>query len=124
MSGLEELRRLEQGATPGPWVHESRSTGIRGGGTYDFIVSPADGIIAERSPSGTPADADFIVAARNTVPRLLAALDAVTALADGWERLGGPGSEFERAYGLQKVSVTHAVDCIRAAITDAMEGQA
>jgi hypothetical protein len=127
MSGWEELRRLETAATPGPWEHHSAGTGIRGGGSYNFITLPGGkGIIAERGNSGTPADAEFIVAARNQLPGILAALDAVLALAEQWRYKGEFGwGAWQEGHGpdLEGTVLDSAAADIRAAVTEALEGK-
>jgi ABC-type branched-subunit amino acid transport system substrate-binding protein len=110
---LEELRRLETAATSGPWeVKECAPCTQRGRldvGIWDAagsveIVGWAD------SDEYTPADAEFIVAARNQLPRILDALDAVLALAD---RLDASNQCEDR----------EIAEDIRAAITKALEGK-
>lgn len=56
--------------------------------------------------------------------RLLAALDAVLALADEWESQAGKDSNAHRVWGEQVVSVEFAVEKFRAAVTAALEEQA
>jgi hypothetical protein len=85
---LEELRRLEGGASKGPWeVKECRPSSQRG--RLDVGIWAADGDVEVVGWADydeyTPEDAEFIVAARNQLPRILDALDAVLALADDWQ---------------------------------------
>jgi hypothetical protein len=114
VSGLEELRRLETAATPGPWAAQHREPKLPEndpdilakqraelGGEQGSNVHHGD----PRNPtwgSGWPhrnasADAEFIVAARNQIPRILDALDAVQALhqpVKKWEPYEGAGYTF------------------------------
>jgi hypothetical protein len=74
MSGLEELRRLETAATNlGEWETTRNN---------DVVIYAPNGFGAYRliAHADTKADAEFIVAARNQLPSILAALDAVLAL--------------------------------------------
>jgi hypothetical protein len=140
---LEELRRLETEATKGPWVIQdlSDATYSSKDGTgwwwvwqesklpyYGGVLNPnertdrgvLDGAIGEcaidDNETGVQekADAEFIVAARNQLPRILDALDAVQALADKWDVIFTGHSAEDRA----KRAATHL---IRATITKAME---
>jgi hypothetical protein len=75
---LEELRRLETAATPGPW-----EAGTLGGYAADVFTVESDpdlgrDVICEHAGI----DAEFIVAARNQLPRILDALDAIVAIAE------------------------------------------
>ena len=118
MSGLEELRRLEGAATEGPWV--ARQDFIDGGvpdnsmtingsdGRGDYIASVA---LSYKTQGN---DAEFIVAARNELPRILDALDAVLALAESAPR-------FATHEGGNASGIVQADDVI-AAITNALEG--
>ena len=67
---LNRIRAQAAAATEGPWE-------LLGGGEYvsgpDILVAPDDGGV-------TSADAEFIAAARTTVPALLDALEKVLAL--------------------------------------------
>jgi hypothetical protein len=73
MSGWEELRRLETGATEGQWYAEAM-----GNHRSDVLATHEDGALVICEHAGI--DAEFIAAARNRLPGILAALDAVLAL--------------------------------------------
>ena len=82
MERIEELARLEAAATPGPWASEDCSTPNC---WCKWIDAPpgGDGEKVGVCTSGSlfAADSDFIAAARNTVPDLIAAYRAaLTAL--------------------------------------------
>jgi hypothetical protein len=88
---LEELRRLEAGATSCPWTpqdydHNPGDQGVPiiGGGELGSMAGhlTAYTMTLGNEPQSV-ADAEFIVAARNQVPGILAALDAVLALHHG-----------------------------------------
>jgi hypothetical protein len=88
---LEELRRLETAATEGPWegrvgAYSSEGCDYSGGYIPDVCEEGHDGD-GYYAPL-TEEDAEFIVAARNQLPRILDALDAVLALADEWRYKG------------------------------------
>lgn len=71
---LAEIRKLEQAATPGPWVigiHERY-------GWPGFTIRDMQGPTHEEAMR----DADFIAAARDDIPYLLAEIDRLTAERD------------------------------------------
>lgn len=77
MTALEELARIKglaDGATKGPWWRGS----LQGADVYSGDGNADDCLVA--SDFRTPADASFIADVRTTVPRLVAALEAVLAL--------------------------------------------
>jgi hypothetical protein len=135
---LEELRRLETAATPGPWDYgtgysadgerqsttkadkaEFLSLSLNDTGSPLWLVDNTDVIPAVTGDGpNAKANAEFIAAARNQLPRILDALDAVTALADKWDEAfeKNPREPFE--YGMHL-----AGSDIRAAITKALEGE-
>lgn len=87
---LEELKKLEQAATPGPWGAASIGGGkyrleydLRAQGKHwdqdDEAFS--NGGWKAFSPTNEP-DARFIAAARNMLPKLIAALEAAQKLRD------------------------------------------
>lgn len=57
---------------------------------------------------------------RPDVPLLADALQAVLDLVAEWDQYAGPGSEAERVFGKQVVSVPFAVDKVRETITTAL----
>jgi len=68
---LAEIRKLEQAATPGPWVI----------GIYERYGWPGFTIRDMQGPTHEEAmrDADFIAAARDDIPYLLAEIDRLDA---------------------------------------------
>ncbi len=56
----------------------------------------------------------------NTITLLADALQAVLDLVAEWDQYAGPGSEAERVFGKQVVSVPFAVDKVRETITTAL----
>jgi hypothetical protein len=87
---LEELRRLETEATRGPWRHNRNVVNAIDGDASVFagVRGRRATTVASTGPGGDPqsdADAEFIAAARNKLPRILDALDAVQALAETLE---------------------------------------
>lgn len=77
---LAELRALEAAATPGPWTDDAAGywadmPRIYGDG---FLIAVVGNAQPERGDHWD-ADAKFIAAARNAVPRLLAMIDAERA---------------------------------------------
>jgi hypothetical protein len=144
MSGLEELRRLEAEATPGPWRHDSNVVNEIDGEASVFagLQGLEASCVASTGPGGDPqsdADAEFIVAARNQLPRILDALDAVQALAETLEAEAVANENVRnellkqpRTNGLRQEIYAHAQASstarnhaarFRAAITTALEGK-
>jgi hypothetical protein len=77
MVDLDELARLEQAATPGPWTFFDRC-GKGPDGTDDFVGYEVEGPPqADRGQFERGADAVFIAASRNALPALLALAQAV-----------------------------------------------
>jgi hypothetical protein len=68
----EELRRLLQAATPGPWHTGNIELG-------DLIYSPSGTLIAE-TRLRIPEDAALIAAAVNALPALLDVVDAASSI--------------------------------------------
>jgi hypothetical protein len=90
MDRIEELRRLEGNATPGPWmvaddrVHEhGAEVAIIDAGLS--VVRTLDDSLIE--PADPEADAHFIAAARNAMPLLLDVVEA--ARQTGWNERDG-----------------------------------
>lgn len=91
---LAEQKRLAEAATEGPWEVDQSEPGIWGPqhiviGNYtasDMFESPA-------WENGKPEDLAFIAAARESVPRMIAALEAVTdvhrRVSAPWPHSGG-----------------------------------
>jgi hypothetical protein len=64
---LAELSAIAAGATPGPWISLFRAVRIpQAGEPFDMFVGDED-------------DADFIVAAREAVPELIAEIERLQA---------------------------------------------
>lgn len=109
-AALAEIRERERAATPGPWTIETDSCDCGDGygcphGTFPYAIVTSRPH-TERNPGEPPRDYDFrhseicelpledvefITAARDYVPRLLAALDAALALPAKWESDGNAG---------------------------------
>ncbi len=73
---LAEQKRLTAGATTGPWAHHETVHA-------DNYVTAGGGILSGThvcGPTYERANAAFIAAARSSVPRMIAALEAVMAL--------------------------------------------
>jgi hypothetical protein len=106
---LEELRRLEAGATSGPWFLDDDGTSVY------YMFHNGYALDRDRLAESSTPDAEFIVAARNQMPRILDALDAVLALHHG------------NGWGFCEACSEHVdvpMPCpTRAAITNAMEGE-
>ncbi len=84
---LDELRRLEAAATPGPWAS---NRGYEQGDPGVFVCPVAGGyVIACEDQGPSEADADLIVAARNALPSLLTGLDTARAELAAAERRAG-----------------------------------
>lgn len=81
-------------------------------------MSVLDNIRARRRGERCDAHKDCL---RSDVARLLAALDAVTALVDGWNDIAGPGTRRENVFGEQVISVKHITEEFHDAITKALE---
>jgi hypothetical protein len=75
---LEELRRLEAAATPGPWRYDTGPTTWNDG---DIVAGDGQDRtwVTTSGPDGdiNPPDAEFIVALRNAAPALLASAAAL-----------------------------------------------
>lgn len=91
MSTLDDIRARTAAATKGPWEHDAFDSGHsryemdRYVGTPDGdTICDLDGLARSRNEEPATddggADAEFIAAARTDIPKLLAALDAITAL--------------------------------------------
>lgn len=90
-SEIEALRALERKATPGEWVSSDDfdlgdGIGVSVAKTGELVVRVYGSASSSRGWSRTKtkakADAAFIVAARNAIPRLLATIDAQRAEID------------------------------------------
>lgn len=80
---LAEQKRLAEAATPGPWRLGSFGHGP------NAIVRDAEGLATVQdvwvcdADAGAPENAAFIAAARTSVPRMIAALEAVMGVFPG-----------------------------------------
>jgi hypothetical protein len=90
-AALDEIRQRAEAATRGPWEAEDDedcwrlfgNAGFSGRHPLQLLKAPKHGTpYAEYVPG--PADADFIVAARSDIPRLLAAVQTALDAAAGW----------------------------------------
>lgn len=73
---IDELRLLHERATPRPWTPNYTQSGVMAGEEYvaceGYDLNGSGGILEQQ-------DLDLIVAARNALPRLLAALEEAQA---------------------------------------------
>lgn len=87
---LDRMEELEQAATEGPWDSYRPNPAYR---IYELCSTTPQGLnetLAEVSGYNASADAEFIAAARTSVPRMIAALEAVTALYDALPKWAEP----------------------------------
>lgn len=109
---LDQIQRLDQQATPGPWEAVGRP--------YNACVNPV-GKIRNLARLGDPLDseawgnAEFIALARTALPAMSKALQAVLKI----EPARSGSGEFADGYDAALERVRHTVQ----AITDAMEAQ-
>lgn len=82
---LAELRRLDAEATPGPWR--------KYGGSFDHPIIAASSVelpTVDLGTIGSKADANYVVATRNALPRLLAEIERLrgenTSVREGMRR--------------------------------------
>lgn len=75
---LDELEALAKKATPGPWIASAQGNVFaKNGGRTPGLSGP---IVADCYDGGDPHDADLIVAMRNALPALIAAIRAADAM--------------------------------------------
>jgi hypothetical protein len=110
VSGLEELRRLEAAATAGPWFLDDDGISIY------YVFHNGYALDRDRLAESSTPDAEFIVAARNQLPRILDALDAVLEVVDGFDAIF-------TGRGADDYTMRSATRVIRAAITKALEAE-
>lgn len=113
---LARIRKQADAATDGPWAWASRTTVD---GDQWAVFDKQDHALAENRDGWGP-DAEFIAAARTTVPRLVDALEAVLDLADQLDRDGNAFMS-DADPGRAKAAYAHAAR-IRTAATTALEG--
>ena len=96
MNALQEIKARAEAATEGPWLAMTEETGD-GENIYYTVeaksATPGDYLL-DISDTGVHgrADAEFIAHAREDVPRLIAALESVEALAEFWQTMA-PGDQ-------------------------------
>lgn len=78
---LDELERLRKAATPGPWKHNIEP--LRDGMGFIWPFSSIESEDANVTDSITRADAAYIVAACNAVPRLVKMVKYLSEEASG-----------------------------------------
>lgn len=122
---LERLHAIGQAATEGPWeVHRSASFGVR------LASDESDWPLAGNFRRD--ADAEFAAAARTAMPRLVAAIQRLSELADEWDAESDeldnlaekPGTDEEGRPVVQGQAIAYH-DCaqeLREAITQALSG--
>lgn len=84
---LDRMEELEQAATEGPWDSYRPNPAYR---IYELCSTTPQGLnetLAEVSGYNASADAEFIAAARSSVPKLLAAVEAVVEQADALDEM-------------------------------------
>ena len=114
MNRLNEIEARANAATPGPWELLGDGEYVSGPG---ILVAPDDGGV-------TSADAEFIAAARTTVPALLDALEKVLELHESFEGSDSGGDLrcsgcYDSRYGVFEPYPCELVE----AITTALEGE-
>jgi hypothetical protein len=127
MSALDGIRQRAEAATEGPWTpqdydHNPGDQGVPiiGGGEIGSMAGHLTAYTMTLSNEAqSVADAEFIVAARNQLPRILDALDAVMTLADKWAALGPEGDWAEG--GMADTVLSDAGRGVIAAIAKALE---
>lgn len=90
---LDELERLRKAATPGPWKHNIEPR--RDGMGFIWPFSSIESEDANVTDSITRADAAYIVAACNAVPRLIEMVQCLADKASGDVVLLGHGRWME-----------------------------
>lgn len=78
---LDELERLRKAATPGPWKHNIEP--LRDGMGFIWPFSSIESEDANVTDSITRADAAYIVAACNAVPRLIEMVQDMSSVIAG-----------------------------------------
>ena len=78
---LDELERLREAATPGPWKHNIEP--CRDGMGFIWPFSSIESEDANVTDSITRADAAYIVAACNAVPRLIEMVQDMSSVIAG-----------------------------------------
>lgn len=89
---LDRLEELAEAATEGPWEAYRPHAAYR---VYELCSTTPQGLnetLAEVSGHNASADAEFIAAARSSVPMLLAAVEA--ALSEHWSEPYAQGPDY------------------------------
>ena len=109
---LARIRARAEKATEGPWTWATHSTAD---GDEWAVFSPTDWALATNR-DGWGGDAEFIAAARTTVPALVDALETVL-------KVHGPGRIFHgHAFSMQLCACGSKYPCLTVkAITDALD---
>jgi DNA-binding phage protein len=88
---LEELKKLCEDATPGPWEHRVLQNGVQSfvqaprnnpGDPYDIEIMGEDRNVDNYPPSQALADGNFIAASRTALPELIAEVEFLTKVAE------------------------------------------
>jgi len=116
---IEDIRARLEAATPGPWAYD-------GHGWVENLSDDMSQIVARVEQAETGA---FISNAPTDMARLLAALDAVTALADAWTARGehlmkyaeSAPSDVSESLDDQGMDMVHNAKLITAAINNALK---
>uniref|UniRef100_UPI003F495274 hypothetical protein n=1 Tax=Arthrobacter silvisoli TaxID=2291022 RepID=UPI003F495274 len=115
---LAPIRERLAAATEGPWVAEY--SGEQGNCVIPHDAQSTREAVAITRLYHQQADAEFIAHAREDVPRLLAALDGVLALADDLDRRAMACRFSSPAYA---ATFRETSKLIRNTVTTALEGQ-
>jgi hypothetical protein len=95
---LEELKKLCEDATPGPWEHRVLQNGVQSfvqaprnnpGDPYDIEIMGEDRNVDNYPPSQALADGNFIAASRTALPELIAEVEFLTKVAEQMRELLG-----------------------------------
>lgn len=129
---LDELERLREAATPGPWKHniEPRRDGMGFIWPFSSIESEDAKAIEDEeenvTDSITRADAAYIVAACNAVPRLVEMVQAMSSVIAGMPGMESTPDEilqdFFEVHGAERMITTEELARIRSAAIGDMLG--
>lgn len=103
-TALDQIKNRVRNATPGPWQNNAPGVCCPG-----VCIDSRNGDVQHNMEPIRWADAELIAAA----PKLLAALEAVQALANNWQKTGERPDMFDAA-------LHHAAIKLHAAITEAL----
>lgn len=119
---LAEQERLAEAATPGPWETDDNQPfsrdlqGIFATDERRYVLK----VEFDEQPEN-PSDAEFIAAARSSVPRMLMALKAVMRVADMWEKAAAVHGPDDTVFLID--SYNAHIETIRGAIEAALGGE-